>query len=57
MHRTGYRTCRDPSATRRQASRNWMFRALHTMRLRERLMETESALGVTPPLRVVTLRR
>ena len=34
---------RDPSAMRRHASRNWMFCALHTMRLREGLVGTESA--------------
>jgi hypothetical protein len=33
-----------PRSARRQASRKWMFCALSTMYLRERLVETESAL-------------
>ena len=30
-----------------QASQNWMFRALRAMRLRERLVGTKSAIGVS----------
>jgi hypothetical protein len=40
--------CRDASAARRQASRNWTFCALRTMHLHVRLVETESAIWTAP---------